>query len=93
MRLAREHLGIEEDGEAPPELTDPRQMFGMFRRSAQRLDTWHAGGQQRPRLPGQLRVYRLRELSPTTRAWSNQLYRMLYDPDGRRPRDRLTRTF
>jgi hypothetical protein len=68
-------------------------MFDTFRDSAHRLDTWHAGGRHGPRPLGQLRAYRQPRVSRTTRAWSAPLYRILYDPDGRSPRDRLAQTF
>ena len=96
LRLAREHLGIDpeqDDEDDPLDLADPERMFEAFRDSARRLDAWHAAGEQGARPPGQLRVYRQPGLSRLTRAWSGLLYRTLYDPDGRSPRDRIAQTF
>ena len=96
LRLAREHLGMDpeqDDEDDPVDLADPERMFDAFRDSARRLDAWHATGEQGGRPPGQLRVYRQPGLSRLTRAWSGVLYRTLYDPDGRSPRDRIARTF
>jgi phosphatidylserine/phosphatidylglycerophosphate/cardiolipin synthase-like enzyme len=95
VQLAREHLGIDPEAldHGAAELDDPEQMFKVFQESAHHLDAWHATGQRGPRPPGQLRVYRQRSLSRVTRLWSSVLYRTLYDPDGRSPRDRLARRF
>ncbi len=96
LRLAYEHLGIHpelDDADDPLGLVDHGRMFETFRDSARRLDAWHAGGCRGARPPGQLRAYRQPALSRVTRAWSSVLYRTLYDPDGRSPRDRIARTF
>jgi phosphatidylserine/phosphatidylglycerophosphate/cardiolipin synthase-like enzyme len=92
LELAREHLGIEDD-QLLPDLSSPEGAFEAFRFSARRLDAWHAGGRRGPRPPGQLRRYVQSPLSPGVRAWSRLLYRTVYDPDGRSPRDRLAQTF
>ena len=82
LELAAEHLGV-----SHPD-ADPHRMFEEFADSAQRLDAWR----RRPvgeRPPGQLRTYLPPDLSRFTRAWSTPLYRMLYDPDGRTPVQRI----
>jgi phosphatidylserine/phosphatidylglycerophosphate/cardiolipin synthase-like enzyme len=93
LQLVSEHLGLELDDDARLGLLGAEQTFDAFRDSARRLDAWHAGGRHGPRPPGQLRTYRQPSLSRTKRAWSGLLYRTMYDPDGRTPRDRLAQTY
>jgi phosphatidylserine/phosphatidylglycerophosphate/cardiolipin synthase-like enzyme len=82
LELAREHLerraGDDED------LIDPVCAFDAFRDSALALQRWHENGRAGARPPGRLRPYRLPDLSRWTRTWSTPLYRVMYDPDGRR---------
>ena len=88
LDLAREHLGTTD----VVDLAAPGAMFEAFRDSARRLDEWR----RRPtgdRPPGQLRTYSTPELGPLTRAWSTPLYRLMYDPDGRSPRQRIKRRY
>jgi phosphatidylserine/phosphatidylglycerophosphate/cardiolipin synthase-like enzyme len=83
LKLWREHL----DGDvADDDLIDPATAVAAFRRSAERLEAWHAGGRQGPRPPGRIRPHQPEHLSMFSRAWSLPLYRSVYDPDGR-PRD------
>jgi phosphatidylserine/phosphatidylglycerophosphate/cardiolipin synthase-like enzyme len=91
--LMREHLGLDLEDEEQLDLVCPERTFEAFRDSARRLDAWHADGRHGPRPPGQVRAYRQPALSPATQVWSSLLYRTLYDPDGRSPRDRLAQTF
>jgi phosphatidylserine/phosphatidylglycerophosphate/cardiolipin synthase-like enzyme len=79
IALAREHLGAAVDGADDP----GAGAFAAFRRAAQGLDAWHAGGRRGPRPPGQLRGYPTPRLSTWTRAWASVPYRLIYDPDGR----------
>src|SRR3954454_115556 len=84
LELAREHLGVTE----VDHLASSATAFEVFRESARRLDQWR----RRPsgeRPPGQLRTYKTPQLGRLTRAWSTPLYRMMYDPDGRSPRQRV----
>ena len=87
--LAREHLDVL----APAaQLDDPIHFFEMFRDAADRLDSWHLRGVgERP--PGQLRSYHQAPLRLWTRLWATQMYRRLYDPDGRHSRDRRANRF
>jgi hypothetical protein len=79
IALAREHLGAAAAGAEDP----GAGAFAAFRRAAQALDAWHAGGRRGPRPPGQLRSYPLPHLSAWSRAWAWLPYRLIYDPDGR----------
>ncbi len=79
VALAREHLGAAADGADDP----GAGAFAAFRRAAQALDAWYAGGRPGPRPPGQLRGYPTPRLSSWTRAWASVPYRLIYDPDGR----------
>ena len=81
LELAAEHLGGAVSAE---DLLDPVRAFEAFRESADRLDAWHAAGRRGPRPPGQLRHYSQPPLSWWTRTWATPMYRLLYDPDGRR---------
>ena len=81
VALAREHLGAAAGGAEDT----GAGAFAAFRRAAQALDAWHAGGRRGPRPPGQLRSYPAPQLSAWTRAWATVPYRLIYDPDGRPP--------
>lgn len=79
VALAREHLGA-----AAQSAEDyGAGIFAAFRRAAQALDAWHAGGRRGPRPPGQLRSYAAPQLSAWTKTWASVPYRLIYDPDGR----------
>jgi hypothetical protein len=84
IALAREHLGAAAAGAEDP----GAGAFAAFRRAAQALDAWHAGGRRGPRPPGQLRSYPLPHLSAWSRAWAWLPYRLIYDPAGPRPQAR-----
>ena len=88
LMLAREHLD-RSDFDA----TDPVETFDAFARSAAALDAWHDTGRQGLRPPGRLRTYRLPDLSRTTVTWAGELYRLVFDPDGRPTSLRRARKF
>lgn len=91
IELAREHLGLGDAGEL--DLCDPAVTFAAFAACADRLDRWVAGGRSGPRPPGRLRRLPIPDLSRRTRAWAAPLYRVIYDPDGRRPLARWRNVF
>lgn len=91
IELAREHLGLSEGDEL--DLTDPDRTFAAFADHADRLDRWVAAGRRGPRPPGQLRRLPPSDLPFRTRLWATPLYRVMYDPDGRHPVDRLRARF
>jgi len=93
LELAREHLGIAPGAGDPGHLSDPVGTFEAFRASASALDEWHRLGRSGPRPPGRLRPYTQPALSRLTRAWATPMYRLLYDPDGRRWVARRAHTF
>jgi phosphatidylserine/phosphatidylglycerophosphate/cardiolipin synthase-like enzyme len=88
LQLAREHLDRPEF-----DATDAVETFEAFARSAATLETWYAGGRRGPRPPGRLRVYQSPELSPATTVWAGELYRFVFDPDGRPAALRRARRF
>jgi phosphatidylserine/phosphatidylglycerophosphate/cardiolipin synthase-like enzyme len=87
LELAHEHLGR---AASDYDLDDPGQWFDAFLDTARALDDWHAGGGIGPRPPGQLRAYDQPAQPRRTRMWAGPLYRLVYDPDGRRPGMRLS---
>ncbi len=91
LRLAREHLGRADDDDA--DLLDAIGVFTAFAASARRLEDWHHRKQERPRPVGRLREYTTPQLGLLTQAWSNPLYRLIYDPDGRPLTRRLAHEF
>ena len=86
IELAREHLGLADSDDL--DLRDPAVTFAAFAERAQQLDAWVAAGRNGPRPPGQLRPLPDPHLPRRTRAWATPLYRVIYDPDGRRMLDR-----
>ncbi len=88
QHLAREHLGWDADRAAALGL---EEMFDAFAESATRLQAWVDAGRTGPRPAGQLRPLADVDLSLLTRMWSEPLYRLVYDPDGRPVRLRLRR--
>jgi phosphatidylserine/phosphatidylglycerophosphate/cardiolipin synthase-like enzyme len=91
VTLSREHLGAGDRD--TPDLADPRTAFDVFAAGAARLEGWYAGGRQGPRPPGRLRPIAPVNQSLLTRLWATPMYRVMYDPDGRRLRDRLRDRF
>ena len=69
----------------------PGTAVGEIVAAAEALDAWHASGREGPRPPGRLRPHKAEKLGLLTRLWAGPAYRMIYDPDGRSYRDRLTR--
>jgi phosphatidylserine/phosphatidylglycerophosphate/cardiolipin synthase-like enzyme len=80
--LWREHLGPEMTDAA---LLDPVVGFETWRRLANSLDHWHAGGCVGPRPPGRVRSHDAPRLGPFQRLWARPLYQLAIDPDGRPP--------
>jgi phosphatidylserine/phosphatidylglycerophosphate/cardiolipin synthase-like enzyme len=87
LQLWREHLD-RHDGDTA-DLLDPQEAFAAFRRQAQELAAWGAGGSRGSRPPGRVLAHQPAELTSVERLWASPLYRMFYDPDGRAWRDRL----
>jgi phosphatidylserine/phosphatidylglycerophosphate/cardiolipin synthase-like enzyme len=86
LRLMREHLDrTDDDG-----LADPASAVQQMVSAAEALDAWYAAGCHGPRPPGRLRTHKPERLGLLTRMWAEPAYRMIYDPDGRSYRDRLT---
>ena len=81
--LWREHLGPDV---SEKELLDPVAGFEAWRRVAEALDAWHAGGRQGQRPPGRARRHQSPAIKGFTFWWASWLYRVAVDPDGR-PRD------
>jgi phosphatidylserine/phosphatidylglycerophosphate/cardiolipin synthase-like enzyme len=90
LRLMREHLDRAADGSEDGGLADPDAVVREIAAAAEALDAWHASGCKGPRPPGRLRPHRPERLGLFTRLWAEPAYRMIYDPDGRSYRDRLT---
>jgi phosphatidylserine/phosphatidylglycerophosphate/cardiolipin synthase-like enzyme len=80
LTLWREHLGPDITDE---ELLDLRAGFDAWRRMADALDAWHAGGRHGPRPPGRARRHEPPPVSGFTSWWAGPLYRFGVDPDGR----------
>jgi hypothetical protein len=81
LRLAAEHLGRGQDD--VDDLVDPARWFEAFRRSADELDAWHAGGRRGPRPPGHLRGHPFERVTGHRRWGRGFLHAALLDPDGR----------
>ena len=90
LELAHEHLG---SAASEYNLDDPAQWFNAFRDTARALDDWHIGGGSGFRPPGQLRIYTQAAQPRRTRLWAKPLYRLVFDPDGRSLRMRLSRRY
>jgi phosphatidylserine/phosphatidylglycerophosphate/cardiolipin synthase-like enzyme len=80
LTLWREHLGPSAPEE---ELLDPWTGFEVWRRAADALDGWHAGGRRGPRPPGRVRRHVPQAVPPLAAWWARPLYRLAVDPDGR----------
>jgi phosphatidylserine/phosphatidylglycerophosphate/cardiolipin synthase-like enzyme len=90
LRLMREHLDRAADGSEDGGLVEPETAVQEVVDAAEALDAWHASGCRGARPPGRLRPHRPERLGLFTRLWAEPAYRMVYDPDGRSYRDRLT---
>jgi hypothetical protein len=86
----REHLDRAADGSEDGGLADPATAVGEIVAAAEALDAWHASGRQGPRPRGRLRPHNAEKLGWWTRLWAEPAYRLIYDPDGRSWRDRVT---
>jgi phosphatidylserine/phosphatidylglycerophosphate/cardiolipin synthase-like enzyme len=91
LALAREHLD-RADGD-DEDLVDPVQAFDTFGKVVEELEAWYSDGSAGPRPPGRLRRYRLPSAPRWARAAATVLYPTFFDPDGRPPELRGTRTF
>ena len=92
VQLAVEHL--DRDPQDCADLLDPVDTFAAFHTSAHRLQQWHDLGCLGERPPGRLRPYRIvPPVSRWTAAWARPLYRVVYDPDGRRRHQRRRTQF
>jgi phosphatidylserine/phosphatidylglycerophosphate/cardiolipin synthase-like enzyme len=90
LRLMREHMDRATDGSEDGGLVDADTAVQEIVEAAEALDAWHASGRSGPRPPGRLRPHKPERLGLLTRLWAEPAYRMIYDPDGRSFRDRLT---
>ncbi|AGB24109.1 phosphatidylserine/phosphatidylglycerophosphate/cardiolipin synthase [Mycobacterium sp. JS623] len=86
VRLMREHLDLDD----ADRLDDPGAAVEAMAAAAEALDRWYASGCSGQRPPGRLRTHHPERLGMLTRLWAGPAYRMIYDPDGRSYRDRLT---
>ncbi|MBE1548768.1 phosphatidylserine/phosphatidylglycerophosphate/cardiolipin synthase-like enzyme [Mycobacterium sp. OAS707] len=86
LRLMREHLDLDDEDR----LADTDAAVDAMVAAAEALDAWYASGCRGPRPPGRLRTHNAERLGVLTRLWAEPAYRMIYDPDGRSYRDRLT---
>jgi phosphatidylserine/phosphatidylglycerophosphate/cardiolipin synthase-like enzyme len=80
LEVWSEHLGLPGDD---PRLLDPGPAFDLWRRTAEDLDRWHAGGRRGPRPPGQVRRHEPEPVSRLQSLWAAPVYRWFFDPDGR----------
>jgi phosphatidylserine/phosphatidylglycerophosphate/cardiolipin synthase-like enzyme len=90
LTLAEEHLGPYAAGQ---DLVHPAGFFEAFRAAADGLESWHRGGRHGPRPPGHVRPFTQRTVDPRTRLWAEPVYRVVFDPDGRRRRTRRALRF
>jgi phosphatidylserine/phosphatidylglycerophosphate/cardiolipin synthase-like enzyme len=90
-RLAREHLDLAEDD--PTDVSTTSALIAAFAESAAALQQWYDGGRRGPRPPGRLRPLAPSPLPRRTRLWAGPMYRIVYDPDGRRPPSRWRNEF
>jgi phosphatidylserine/phosphatidylglycerophosphate/cardiolipin synthase-like enzyme len=82
LRLWREHLGRTATT-GVDDLLDPATAFAAFRRTAEALEAWHAGGGVGERPPGHVRIHRPDRVPLRHRWWAHPVSRILNDPDGR----------
>jgi phosphatidylserine/phosphatidylglycerophosphate/cardiolipin synthase-like enzyme len=90
LRLMREHLDRDADGRGDDDLLDPKSAIAALAASASALEEWHAAGRVGTRPPGRLRPHEPERLGRLTRLWAVPAYRLVYDPDGRSYRARLS---
>jgi phosphatidylserine/phosphatidylglycerophosphate/cardiolipin synthase-like enzyme len=87
LRLCCEHLDRQTSDVA--DLLDPKEAFAAFRRQADALAAWYAGGKSGRRPPGRVQPHQRHVPTRIQRLWATPLYRVIYDPDGRAWRDRV----
>ncbi|WP_184956225.1 phospholipase D family protein [Paractinoplanes abujensis] len=85
LTLAGEHLCRTEH----TDLIDPADFVREMTGAADALKKWADGGRTGLRPPGRLMPHSIERLSWFQRWWASPVYRLVYDPDGRRWRDRL----
>lgn len=90
LRLLREHLDRPAGGNSDADLVAPEDAIAQLVAAADALDAWYRNGCCGPRPPGRLRPHRPERLGRLTRLWAVPAYRLIYDPDGRSYRARLT---
>ncbi|MDG4758862.1 phospholipase D-like domain-containing protein [Micromonospora sp. WMMD710] len=93
LRLWREHLDRDPDGGDDADLLDPADAVAAVTAAADALQQWYDDGQVGKRPPGRLRPHHPERLPWYTRAWASPVYRLVYDPDGRPLRARLSGTW
>ena len=89
LRLLREHLDLDDDAS----LLDPDEAVAAVRRSAERLEAWHAGGRRGPRPAGRLRPHVALGLAAPVRLLVSPFVELVLDPDGRPRRLRRSNEF
>jgi phosphatidylserine/phosphatidylglycerophosphate/cardiolipin synthase-like enzyme len=88
-------LDQERDERAPADpgdssaLIDPEAAVRTVNARAEALRDWHRSGGSGERPPGRLVPHETKDLPWYQRMWAVPAYRLIYDPDGRRWRDRL----
>jgi phosphatidylserine/phosphatidylglycerophosphate/cardiolipin synthase-like enzyme len=82
LQLWREHLGRAASA-GIDDLLDPGEGVNAFRRTAEALDRWHAGGRAGARPPGHVRLHRPERVPTWHRWWAHPVSRVVNDPDGR----------
>jgi phosphatidylserine/phosphatidylglycerophosphate/cardiolipin synthase-like enzyme len=90
LQMLLEHLDRAAEGSEDDGLLDPDTVIPALDAAAHTLEDWHTRGRRGPRPPGRLRPHRPERLGRFQRLWSTPVYRMIYDPDGRSYRARLT---
>ncbi|HEX6514065.1 MAG TPA: phospholipase D family protein [Nocardioidaceae bacterium] len=88
VRLWREHLGLDPDGEpgerpGDDRLRDPVAGAEVLVEHADRLDAWHRGGRRGDRPPGHLRRHHPPRVPAAVRRVLQPFTRTVLDPDGR----------
>ncbi len=90
LRLLREHLDRAADGSEDDGLVDPQTAVKEIVAAAEALDALACVRSHRAAAAGPAAAAPAGTLGLLTRLWAEPAYRMIYDPDGRSYRDRLT---
>lgn len=80
LRLTAENLGPAGDD---TDVLDPTEAFAAWRKAADELEGWYAGGCTGPRPPGRVQRHRPEPVHWWQRPRAHPLYRLAVDPDGR----------